>query len=347
MSRPGPDDLPCGPARSGRATGSFGRRPTSASDDPAPDDPFRGLYVNDETVDRLLGDVEPWPDPDAESHARVEREADQVEADGQVSRLRQLARDAKLSDLDVELLVIALIPDLDSRFERLLRLPERRRDPATCQRRPGPGAGRCIPDVRGRPGAGLPRRAHSSTTAWSSSTTSSGRSSPDRCGCRTGLPATCWATASPRRRCDVCSRRSTDIRVRWPTGSPWGWARGCTLTHITRARGRHGRRNGRRGTVRRRTAGGRRGPVPAGPRPRPRRPRSRCRPRGAVAGRRAGGGTDRGPRGRVRRGGSPADPVGRPGPVHRRGDLGPPVERNRTADRGGPCTRCPRAGLRC
>ena len=89
------------------------------ADDPAPDDPFRGLYVNDETVDRLLGDIEPWPDPDAESHARVEREADQAEADGQVSRLRQLARDAKLSDLDVELLVIALIPDLDSRFERL------------------------------------------------------------------------------------------------------------------------------------------------------------------------------------------------------------------------------------
>ena len=25
------------------------------ADDPAPDDPFRGLYVNDETVDRLLG----------------------------------------------------------------------------------------------------------------------------------------------------------------------------------------------------------------------------------------------------------------------------------------------------
>ena len=34
-------------------------------------------------------------------------------------RLRRLARQADLSSLDVELLIIALLPDLDSRFERL------------------------------------------------------------------------------------------------------------------------------------------------------------------------------------------------------------------------------------
>ena len=34
-------------------------------------------------------------------------------------RLRLLATDAGLTELDVELLVIALVPDLDSRFERL------------------------------------------------------------------------------------------------------------------------------------------------------------------------------------------------------------------------------------
>jgi hypothetical protein len=31
--------------------------------DPAPDDPFRGLYVNDETVDRLLGGAAPLATP--------------------------------------------------------------------------------------------------------------------------------------------------------------------------------------------------------------------------------------------------------------------------------------------
>ena len=40
-------------------------------------------------------------------------------ADGASIRLRRLAADAGLTDLDVELLVISLVPDLDSRFERL------------------------------------------------------------------------------------------------------------------------------------------------------------------------------------------------------------------------------------
>ena len=34
-------------------------------------------------------------------------------------RLRRLARDAGLTPLDVELLLVALLPDLDTRFERL------------------------------------------------------------------------------------------------------------------------------------------------------------------------------------------------------------------------------------
>ena len=38
---------------------------------------------------------------------------------GAVIRLRRLAADAGLTELDVELLVISLVPDLDSRFERL------------------------------------------------------------------------------------------------------------------------------------------------------------------------------------------------------------------------------------
>ncbi|MGB3256634.1 MAG: ATP-binding protein [Ornithinimicrobium sp.] len=82
-------------------------------DDPEPDDPFRGLYVSDETADRLLGTraAEPqWSadavaDADAAVHAR--------------SRLSLLATGAHLDTIDVDLLVVVALPDLDSRFERL------------------------------------------------------------------------------------------------------------------------------------------------------------------------------------------------------------------------------------
>lgn len=86
------------------------------ADDPAPDDPFRGLYVNDELVDRLLAPDARGPMPEHEGRAAVEKAADEAPA---VPRLRELARDAGLTDLDTELLLIALVPDLDSRFERL------------------------------------------------------------------------------------------------------------------------------------------------------------------------------------------------------------------------------------
>ncbi len=89
------------------------------ADDPAPDDPFRGLYVNDETVDRLLAGpavVGAWDD---DERPIVEAGADTAEAAGAVVRLRRLQRGASLSELDVELLMVALLPDLDTRFERL------------------------------------------------------------------------------------------------------------------------------------------------------------------------------------------------------------------------------------
>ncbi len=94
------------------------------ADDPAPDDPFRGLYLSDETVDRLLADRTSGIGSPAveELEARrrsIEVAADEREADGAQLRLRRLARTANLSDVDVELLVIALLPDLDVRFERL------------------------------------------------------------------------------------------------------------------------------------------------------------------------------------------------------------------------------------
>ncbi len=45
------------------------------ADDPAPDDPFRGLYLTDEVIDRLL-DGDPRPPPDVDAAARPQRDAE-------------------------------------------------------------------------------------------------------------------------------------------------------------------------------------------------------------------------------------------------------------------------------
>ncbi|HZM79042.1 MAG TPA: ATP-binding protein [Candidatus Limnocylindrales bacterium] len=79
------------------------RRRTDAN----PQDPFRGLYLSDETIDALLNDARdpfsgfdsPPPDP--------------------ATRLGALALAARLTDLDIELLLVAIAPDVDSRFEQL------------------------------------------------------------------------------------------------------------------------------------------------------------------------------------------------------------------------------------
>jgi hypothetical protein len=90
--------------------------------DPAPDDPFRGLYLSDEHVDRVLA-VDPasrvieWGDGDR--RRALEAEADGFEAAGTPIRLRSVARAAGLGELDVDLLLLSLAPDLDTRFERL------------------------------------------------------------------------------------------------------------------------------------------------------------------------------------------------------------------------------------
>ena len=72
------------------------------ADDPAPDDPFRGLYVSDETVDRLLdGGPAGSLNYDADERAATEQTADEAEAAGHPIRLRDLARAAGLTELDV------------------------------------------------------------------------------------------------------------------------------------------------------------------------------------------------------------------------------------------------------
>jgi ATPase family associated with various cellular activities (AAA) len=87
------------------------------------DDRFRGLYITDEDVDRLLaatGRRRPPSSPRADVLlARVEARADAAERVGADVRLRRLAHSFSLSDLDVELFLVALAPDLDPRFERL------------------------------------------------------------------------------------------------------------------------------------------------------------------------------------------------------------------------------------
>jgi hypothetical protein len=88
-------------------------------DDPAPDDPFRGLYLTDEDVDRLLVARSPYLARDDTERLAVEEACDQAERAGTPSRLRAVQRRFQLSDLDVEILLAAMIPDLDARFERL------------------------------------------------------------------------------------------------------------------------------------------------------------------------------------------------------------------------------------
>ncbi len=95
------------------------------ADDPDPDDRFRGLYVSEVQVDALIGGspgplLPAAPNPaTAAALAAIEAEANAAEATGEPIRLRALARTFGLDPLDVELLLVALAPDLDPRLERL------------------------------------------------------------------------------------------------------------------------------------------------------------------------------------------------------------------------------------
>ena len=86
---------------------------TGAATTRAPDDPFRGLYLTDEDVDRLLAG--PHPRAAARRRGAPGRRAGRRRP----SRLRALQEACGLTDLDVEILLAALVPDLDARFERL------------------------------------------------------------------------------------------------------------------------------------------------------------------------------------------------------------------------------------
>jgi hypothetical protein len=99
--------------------------------DADPDDRFRGLYISDAQVDELLaaapaeapsnGPAQPAAgNADLDRRlAELEAAADVAEAAGLAVRLRRLAGSFGLSAIDVDILLVALAPDLDPRFERL------------------------------------------------------------------------------------------------------------------------------------------------------------------------------------------------------------------------------------
>src|SRR3989440_8050515 len=102
-----------------RVRAAVARRRTT---DPETDDRFRGLYISQAHVDRLLGEKSAPPPPDAgaaQAREDIEATADAAEREGADPRLRRLARNFRLDEIDVELLLIAMAPDVDARFERL------------------------------------------------------------------------------------------------------------------------------------------------------------------------------------------------------------------------------------
>src|SRR6195256_3499781 len=90
--------------------------------DPETDDRFRGLYISQVHAARCGGKKPPPPAPDAsaaKARDEIEAAADAAEREGADLRLRRLARNFHLDEIDIELLLIAMAPDVDARFERL------------------------------------------------------------------------------------------------------------------------------------------------------------------------------------------------------------------------------------
>ncbi|MGQ4489474.1 ATP-binding protein [Streptomyces sp. SAS_281] len=95
--------------------------------DPDPEDAFRGLYLADENIARLLNEegARGFPDPvGEEGTGAVPGVSDPGPRDDRArraaagpSRLTALETDFGLTPLDTEILLIALVPDLDDRFE--------------------------------------------------------------------------------------------------------------------------------------------------------------------------------------------------------------------------------------
>ena len=131
------------------------RRATDAD----PEDRFRGLYISEAQVDALLaGPAGPLVPPAAESTAagllaELEARAAEAERNGARIRLRDLGRAFGLEPVDLELLLVALAPDLDPRFERLYGYLH----DDVSRRRASVGLALELCDPDGSPGAGPAR----------------------------------------------------------------------------------------------------------------------------------------------------------------------------------------------
>jgi ATPase family associated with various cellular activities (AAA) len=103
---------------SARVEAAVARRRAADSD---PDDRFRGLYLSDTTVDQLLAGrrASLWSPSLEQLSASVEQRADEWEAEGTELRLRRLGPVFGLDLIDIDILLVALAPDVDPRFERL------------------------------------------------------------------------------------------------------------------------------------------------------------------------------------------------------------------------------------
>jgi len=94
------------------------------SQDPDPDDRFRGLYIPESQVDEMLGGSRPLLDAGATGGwlaaiAAADAHAQEAEQAGETVRLRRVAQTFGLTAIDIDILLVALAPDLDPRFERL------------------------------------------------------------------------------------------------------------------------------------------------------------------------------------------------------------------------------------
>ncbi|WP_045305429.1 ATP-binding protein [Saccharothrix sp. ST-888] len=84
-------------------------------------DPFQGLYISDDLAPHLLdAPAGPLPPDPAEDRlaAALRAQEDAAAAVGAAPPLRRLAEEFCLAPLDLDILLIALAPDADARFER-------------------------------------------------------------------------------------------------------------------------------------------------------------------------------------------------------------------------------------
>ncbi|MFJ2867501.1 AAA family ATPase [Kitasatospora sp. NPDC087314] len=112
------------------------------ADDPDPDDPYRGQYLTPEAVERILASPA--------AVGRADADPGELVPPPPGSRLERLVDGFGLLPVDLELLLVALAPDLDTRFERLYGYLN---DDLTLRR---PTIGLAL-DLCGLPGAGAGR----------------------------------------------------------------------------------------------------------------------------------------------------------------------------------------------